>query len=422
MSGETLDLITIPLFSGAIGYVTNWTGIWMLFNPIAFKGVHVPGLRPLASILPRKIQEIPGVMHGGMGWQGIIPSRAAKMGSIAVDKGIAKVGNASDFYGQLDSEAISEQILATARRDIHEIVERTMQREHPQLWRDLPQPARERVHRRVEEQLPEVVDLVTSEIGNHIDSLLDVKLMVIRHLEAEPALANRVFEETGHRELRFIINFGFVFGFILGVPVVFIDHAIDQWWALPILGTLVGWATNWLAIWMIFEPVRPRKFGPFTLHGLFLRRQSAAAEAYARVIADGIITVRNIGHELLHGPRSDRTRRLIERCMEPTIDRAVGRAAPAVRVAVGPQEYDAIRQSVATEAVEYTITPLTDEDFNRRQGVRIHRLMSDRVRELPPEDFSEMLRSAMREDEWLLMLHGAVLGFGAGLLHLGIFG
>ena len=35
---------------------------------------------------------------------------------------------------------------------------------------------------------------------------------------------------------------------------------------------------------------------------------------------------------------------------------------------------------------------------------------------------SEMLRTVVREDEWLLYLHGAVLGFGAGLLHLAIFG
>ena len=44
------------------------------------------------------------------------------------------------------------------------------------------------------------------------------------------------------------------------------------------------------------------------------------------------------------------------------------------------------------------------------------------MRELPATDFSEMLRSAMREDEWLLVLHGGVLGFAAGLLHLAIFG
>ena len=41
---------------------------------------------------------------------------------------------------------------------------------------------------------------------------------------------------------------------------------------------------------------------------------------------------------------------------------------------------------------------------------------------MSPADFAEMLRSAMQEDEWLLFLHGAVLGFGAGLVHLAIFG
>jgi hypothetical protein len=33
----------------------------------------------------------------------------------------------------------------------------------------------------------------------------------------------------------------------------------------------------------------------------------------------------------------------------------------------------------------------------------------------------EMLRSAFREDEWMLYLHGAVMGFVGGLIHLGIF-
>src|SRR5687767_3397704 len=100
-------MLTIPLFSGAIGYLTNWTGVWMLFYPVRFVGVKVPGLATLAGVLPRKVQEIPGIMHGGLGWQGIIPSRAAKMGSIAVDKGIAKLGSAGDFYKQLEPDAIA---------------------------------------------------------------------------------------------------------------------------------------------------------------------------------------------------------------------------------------------------------------------------------------------------------------------------
>jgi hypothetical protein len=52
----------------------------------------------------------------------------------------------------------------------------------------------------------------------------------------------------------------------------------------------------------------------------------------------------------------------------------------------------------------------------------VKKLITARMRELAPTDFSEMLRTAMREDEWLLYLHGAVLGFVAGVLHLLIFG
>ena len=103
-------------------------------------------------------------------------------------------------------------------------------------------------------------------------------------------------------------------------------------------------------------------------------------------------------------------------------NRAVGTARPLVRVAVGSREYDAIRDSVAVEAVDHTVGPLRDPELNRQQSDRIRALIVARMRELPAPDFAELLRSAMREDEWLLLLHGAVLGFGAGLLHLLIFG
>src|SRR3954464_13822431 len=157
MDGELLKELTIPLFTGAIGYLTNWSGVWMLFYPVKFAGWRLPGLGRLAPLLPRRIQQIPGVMQGGVGWQGIIPSRAAKMGSIAVDKGIAKVGSPSDFYQQLEPQKIAEQILVTSRRDMRELVDRIMEREHPQLWHVLPPRAREAVHERGQAQLPDSV-------------------------------------------------------------------------------------------------------------------------------------------------------------------------------------------------------------------------------------------------------------------------
>ena len=414
----------MPFFTGAIGYVTNWSGVWMLFYPVRFKGVRLPGLAPLANVLPRRVQQIPGVMQGGVGWQGIIPSRAAKMGSIAVDKGIAKLGSTADFYNQLDQERVVEHVLASMREDIREVVERIMQRENPRVWNDLPPRFREAVHDRVQQQLPAIVQEVVDEIGDNIEHLLDVKLMVIRRMEEQPELCNRVFLEVGKKEFRFIINFGFFFGFALGIPTAVLTEIIFHvWWLLPLLGVLIGYITNWFALWMIFEPVEPRKLlGRFTIHGLFIRRQPEVAGVYAGIIADDVITIQNMGEELLNGPRSDRTRQMIEEALKPAVDRAVGRVQPAVRVAMGTKEYDAIRDSVAVEGVEYTMTPLTDDDFNREQSERVRELIHARMLELPHEDFSDMLRSVTKQDEWLLLLHGAVLGFAGGLLHLLFFG
>jgi uncharacterized membrane protein YheB (UPF0754 family) len=421
---ELLKAITIPLFTGAIGYVINWTGVWMLFYPVRFAGFRLPGLAPLVTLLPRRVQQVPGFMHGAVGWQGNIPSRAAKMGSIAVDKGIAKLGSPSDFYRQLDPERIAEQIIANSRQDIRDVVERTLRREHGELWDDLHPRAREAVHARVQEQLPEVVREVTDDIGDNIDQLLDVKLMVIRQMEERPELANRVFRDVGERELRLIVNLGFVFGLLFGIPVVGITLLLPYWWVLPMCGVVVGWVTNLLAIYMIFEPIEPRHLGPVLLHGLFLRRQREVADTYAGIIADDIVTIGNIGDQLMHGPRSDRTQRLLETSLRPAVDRAAGGTLTreAVRLAVGPRQYETIRESVASEAAVYTMTPLTDPDFNRRQGERVEELLSGRMREMSYPDFVELLRSAIREDEWLLYLHGAVLGFGAGLVHLALFG
>ncbi|MEA2148149.1 MAG: hypothetical protein QOG59_3736, partial [Solirubrobacteraceae bacterium] len=70
MSTSTLALITVPFVTGAIGYLTNWTGVLMLFYPVHFRGFRAPWLHRVARMLPYKLRQIPGVMLGGIGWQG----------------------------------------------------------------------------------------------------------------------------------------------------------------------------------------------------------------------------------------------------------------------------------------------------------------------------------------------------------------
>ena len=298
-----------------------------------------------------------------------------------------------------------------------------MRREHPRLWHDLPAWGKQAVVARVDAQLPKVVRNITQEIGQHIDQLLDPKIMVIEHFRQHPGLVVSIFREVGRRELRLMVTFGFVFGFLLGVPVAVIDHWFGIWWLLPLMGIVVGWITNKLGMWLIFEPLQPRRILGIKVHGLFLRRQDEAAEVYARNIADEVITLERIGDFLMNGPRGDRTRQMLGP-RPPARDRRRGRpAAPgdprwrwAPASSTGSATRSRSRRSVAPTS--RSATPSSAASRATGSG----RSSPSAPRSYQPEDFVEMMRSAFREDEWMLYAHGAVMGFAGGVLHLLLFG
>ena len=423
MDHKTLvDLSTIPLFTGVIGYVTNWTGVLMLFKPIRFHGVRVPGVRILFPLLPRRVRILPLIRYDGrLGWQGIVPSRSDKMASIAVDKGLAKLGSISDFYRELEPDKIAEHLASIAQSEIRDVVDQIMNRENPQLWRDLPPIIKEAVFARVRSQLPGIVRSITDEIGENIDQLIDAKLMVINYFVQHPELLNELFLIMGRKELTFMQNFGFYFGLPMGFVLFGILQLYSAWWILPVGGVIIGWTVNWLGVTMIFEPIFPSRWCPWR-QGLLIKRQPEVTEAYAKMVADKVITLQNVGSELMTGARSERTKQLLEDALHPAVDNAIGPARTAVRVAIGPREYDSIRSSLATEASGFAPIAFGDAEFSRRQSVRIYRFIVDQMRQMGPDDFVEMLRSAIKQDEWLLFFHGGALGLFAGFLHLAIFG
>jgi hypothetical protein len=65
---------------------------------------------------------------------------------------------------------------------------------------------------------------------------------------------------------------------------------------------------------------------------------------------------------------------------------------------------------------------LEDVAFTKKQAEKIDTFCTEKLRELPPSEFMEMLYSAVEQDAWLLYAHGGFLGLFVGVIHLVIFG
>ncbi|MFT5222637.1 MAG: uncharacterized membrane protein YheB (UPF0754 family) [Glaciecola sp.] len=392
LSVEKFKYLSIPVIAGIIGYGTNWLAVKMTFEPLEFVGFKAPYL----------------------GWQGIIPSRSKKMAAIAVDSTLSKLGSLSEIFEQMDPEQISEHLLAHMRPMVPEMVEEFAQRENPVLWNNTPDAIKAAVIARVDAQLPKAARSLMKETGEQIEHLLDLRMMVIDLLGKRPDLTNRMFWEAGEPEFKIIIKSGAYFGFALGLIQMAVQIVFDQWWVLPIFGVLVGYATNWLALKLIFEPVEPRKIGPVTLHGLFLRRQAEIADVYCRLVTREVLTLGHFVDHMLNGPRGDRTRKLVAKHTGPIMDESFGIIAPAVRQLVGSRDYDAMKSDLSVRAIEMSLDPLEDPVFSESRSAIVEATMKERMLALTSQEFANLLRPAFQEDELTLILVGAVLGGVAG--------
>ena len=387
--------LSIPVVAALVGWSTNWVAVRLTFQPLEFVG-----LRPY------------------LGWQGIIPSKAGKMARIFVDKTMFRLGTLEEVFRHMEPDRIAAHISEVMDRRLEAYTDEIMFYGNPTVWKLLPRAIKNNIYDRVREEMPVLVRNLMREAAENVEELIDFKDMLTERLEGDKDLLNRLFLEAGRVEFKFIIRSGLYFGFLFGLIQLGVWAFYKSWWVLPFFGVLVGYATNWFAINIIFRPLRPTKIGPWTIQGLFLERQKEVAAVWCRLVTTEILTLQHLVYAMLYGPRSDRARALIKRHIQPIVDEALEGYETVAGIAVGDEALEEIRESVGEKAVQVSTDPFDHWPFNRDRGQIIEELLRERMESLPPEEFQDLLRPCFQEDEMKLILTGAVLGFLAGIAQL----
>ena len=389
---EILKFASIPFVAAFVGWTTNWLAIKLTFYPIEFMGI-----RPI------------------FGWQGIIPSKAKKMAIISVDSTLAKLGTVSEIIEHMDPKIISTHILNNIAPRNEELVDEIMLKRYKTLWQNLPKTLKKIVYQRVSENIPIIMDELIEDITPKIESLFDLKLMVIDKLEEDKTLLNKIFLSCGDHEFKFIIKSGLWFGFLFGIPQLALWYFFPLPWILPLCGFLVGWATNWVALNMIFRPVKKFNFLGLTIHGLFLKRQDEVSASFCKIITEEVITVNQVVHAMLSGPSAARTRAIIQKHFECLVDEAAGVIKPLTQVVMGPKGFAEIKEETGYKAIDISTDILGDKLFNQQRAFAVQKIMEERMKQLPSEEFQNLLRPCFQEDEIKLIIIGGILGALAGL-------
>jgi hypothetical protein len=429
-----IDIVSIPIFSAIAGLITNWTGVIMLFSPTHFTGFYVPGLKTLFPLLPRKIQILPTFAPNGiLGFQGFIPCRAEKMASLMVDMSIARIGSIGDFYQQLEPDKMADLMAEKMRPSIRRIATDIIRGNHGWLWQMLPAPAQESVLATVDQRLPDISQTAFAKVGEHIDELLDVKLMTVNHLRRNPKVLSDIFRGMGDPELRFMVKIG-ALGALFGIPLALYLSWI-HYYHPPVIGAVPSWIivlggaatigviVNILAIKVIFEPGDPKRSLRYPWkQGLFPKRQYEAAAQVATMMAEKVLTVTNFTRELLFGASGDKTAGFLAETIAEEVERLFTPFGAAIGKVTGAVDMEEVQRGASEAIVEFAPEVFYSEEFNDKKAKTIADFATDKFRKLPPAEFSEMLYAAIEQDAWLLYAHGGLLGILVGSVHLLLFG
>lgn len=401
-AAKPLQYISIPVIAAGVGYVTNYLGVNMLFYPLEDKFSY---------------HRWPDQPVGLFGWQGIVPCKRVTMATTLVDVSLTKLLKISEIFERLDPSVMAEILQQSMAKCL--------------LGGMLPLGL---VHY--------MLDKVAAAIIREIEEIVSIKDIVVVGLTTDPAVLGAFFQRVGEKELKYLVDSGTYFGFLLGLFQMTQLMLFPANWTLPISGAIVGFMTNWIALQLIFKPIEPVHFKctgdkVITIQGFCLARQKEVSLTFSEYIANNVLTSEDIWQEMLNGSGDGK---LLRKVITDTL--------PFLPSSVVDTVMDALRKELGHASVETTLAVETNQSQNTllhdkaeeitgdlenpllpHVAVPTHRLHSyinttmrleetliERMNTLTPTEFERILHPVFEEDEMTLIVAGGILGFTAGAM------
>ncbi|TEU23851.1 hypothetical protein [Alkanindiges illinoisensis] len=411
-----LSIVPVTAF---VTWAHVWMALKMVFYPINFWGFHVGSLP--------------------VGWQGIVPRKAGRISGIITDNTLSKLGSLQEFLQAMEPDEMAKIIGDQVGYDLEHLIDEVMLERNPVLWENLPFSIKRRIYSQAQKQIPTVLRDLVNELTFNVENLVDMREMVVRQMEGDRRLMVRMFLKVGQKEINFIWHISALIGMFFGFFQMLVWFFVPWHWTVPFWAAIWGFLTNWIAIWMVFNPVEPHPFrylklfrrtntkipfitpvlphiATYNWQGAFMKRQHEVSDVFASVVTEELITLKSIMTEMMYGSRKEKTRRILKRHINKIMETPVVRTS--LQVSIGMKEYARLKTDLIDRSIQITMVPISDPVLNQSRAQKIYHMFRERILALSPKEFQNLLRPAFQEDEWILIVLGGVTGFIAGTIHL----
>ncbi len=187
--------------------------------------------------------------------------------------------------------------------------------------------------------------------------------------------------------------------------------------SIPLIGALIGYLTNVVAIKMLFWPRQPINLFFFQLYGLLPKRQADIATSLGELVENQLLSMDDLFAKI---DTPEVKEEIVNRLVSLLKDRLATMLPRIVPARVTQIISDALEKVLRQEAGEIFRQALEWGRDYLTGEVQIRKIVEDKVNAYDLNELEDMIRGISSPELRFIEILGGVLGFMIGLVQLAI--
>jgi len=189
-------------------------------------------------------------------------------------------------------------------------------------------------------------------------------------------------------------------------------------YTLPLIGALIGWLTNYIAIKMLFHPKDEVRILFIPVQGVFPRRQKDFARKLGQIVSEELVSVEDLTAHLKEKATSEAILDHIVLRLEEGIASRLPRAFPMLAMFMSGDRAEKIKRFLLEQVGSLNEELIDKLSSELEEELDVHRIVEEKVAAFSSDKLEEILFSIMRREFKFVELVGAVLGFLIGVMQV----
>lgn len=187
---------------------------------------------------------------------------------------------------------------------------------------------------------------------------------------------------------------------------------------LPLIAGLIGWFTNYIAVWMLFNPKKPVNILGLKFQGIFPKRQHILAERIGNLVADQLLHSSDLKDKLLNEDTLSGISDLVEVKIDDYLLNIFPEKYPITSIFFGAKRKAQIKADLLVE-VERAVPELMNAYAAQiDEKIDIESIVTEKVANLNSEMLEKMMNNILKSEFKFIEWVGAILGFIIGIVQL----